>query len=131
MNTAENYAWSGGTCRVPMWMGGVPSAFCDKPANGPQYPRQYLTHVDPSYAFDRPSYCHGPCCQAHGGPGDGDPIIFQDGYTEKGRPMWCAVIPDFENLQESPAGFDGHPVVAVAKLRAAIAKLEPEETTEC
>ncbi len=38
--------------------------------------------------------------------------------------MWCAVQPDFINLHESHAGFDGNPVVAVAKLRAAIAKAE-------
>jgi hypothetical protein len=31
-------------------------------------------------------------------------------------------MPDFENLQESEAGFDGNPVKAVANLRSAIAK---------
>jgi hypothetical protein len=40
-----------------------------------------------------------------------------DGYTNEGRPMWCAVAPDFENLQESPAGFDGNPITALANLR--------------
>ncbi len=34
--------------------------------------------------------------------------------------MWCAVMPDFINLQESPCGFDGSPARAVAKLRAAL-----------
>ncbi len=38
--------------------------------------------------------------------------------------MWCAVMPDFINLQESPAGFDGNAIRAVANLRAAIAKAE-------
>ncbi len=33
--------------------------------------------------------------------------------------MWCAVLPDFENLQESPAGFDGDPRVALRKLESA------------
>jgi hypothetical protein len=33
--------------------------------------------------------------------------------------MWCAVDPGFENLQESPAGFDGNPFVALANLAKA------------
>lgn len=34
--------------------------------------------------------------------------------------MWCAVMPDFINLQESPAGFSANAVQAIARLRAAI-----------
>ncbi len=117
--TAEKLAWSGGRCRVPMWMGGGPAGFCCEPAFGPQYPREYLASIDGYYMFNRPPYCFGPCCPMHGGPKDGEPILFQDGYTEAGRPMWCAVMPGFENLQESPAGFDGNPIVAVANLRKA------------
>ncbi|KKC39548.1 hypothetical protein WH87_04990 [Devosia epidermidihirudinis] len=60
----------------------------------------------------------------HGGPAEGQPIVFQDGYTEKGRPMYCAVMPGFINLQESPAGFSGDGRTAIANLRAAIAKAE-------
>ena len=115
-------AWEGGKCRVPMWMGGGPAGHCDKPALGPQYPREYLNHIDGSYRFDRPPYCFGPCCKNHGGPGEGEPIIFQDGYTPEGRQMWCAVMPGFINLQESEAAFDGNPVIAVIKLRAAISR---------
>lgn len=121
MSATDKLAWEGGTCRVPMWMGGCPSGFCDKQAFGPQYPRQYLAHRTARYMFDRPAYCHGPCCPMHGGPAKGEPIIFDDGYTKQGRQMWCAVMPGFENLQESPAGFSGNPVKAVEELRRAIA----------
>ena len=115
-------AWRGGKCRVPMWMGGSPAGFCDNEAFGPQYPRQYLAaEVSPRFALDSPPYCHGPCCNAHGGPKQGDPIIFQDGLTDRGRPMWCAVMPGFINLQESEAGFSGNPVEAVNNLRVALA----------
>jgi len=117
-------AWSGGTCMVSMWMGGCPAGYCGKEAFGPQYPREYLAHIDGRYLFDRPAYCFGACCPAHGGPPAGEPIIFQDGLTERGRPMWCAVMPGFINLQESAAGFSGNPVAAVSNLRAAIAKAE-------
>lgn len=48
--------------------------------------------------------------------------IFQDGLTDEGRQMWCAVMPGFVNLQDSSAGFHGKPVQAVANLKAAIAK---------
>lgn len=116
--------WKGGKCQVPMWMGGSPAGFCAEEAFGPQYPREYLAHHDGRYLFDRPAYCFGPCCPNHGGPKAHDPIIFQDGYTKEGRPMWCAVMPDFENLQESEAGFSGNPVKAVEKLRSAIAARE-------
>lgn len=119
-----SYAWSGGKCRVPMWMGGCPSGHCGNEAFGPQYPREYLATKKARYMFDHPPYCHGPCCPSHGGPETGEPIIFQDGYTDKGRPMWCAVMPGFVNLQESEAGFHGNPIIAVRELRAAIAKAE-------
>lgn len=118
----ENVAWSGGKCRVPMWMGGTPAGFCDAEAFGPQYPRAYLAASNPRFLLDSPAYCHGPCCPQHGGPKADEPIIFQDGLTDEGRPMWCAVMPGFINLQESEAGFSGHPVTAVKNLRAAIAK---------
>jgi hypothetical protein len=118
--STKELPWEGGKCRVPMWMGGCPAGHCGEPANGPQYPREYLAHIDGRYLFDRPAYCFGPCCEAHGGPGPNDPIIFQDGHTESGRPMWCAVMPGFVNLQENRAGFSGNPVKAVSNLRAAL-----------
>ena len=117
-------AWEGGKCRVPMWMGGMPAGHCDEPAFGPQYPRAYLARTNPRYLLDSPTYCVGPCCPAHGGPAEGEPIIFQDGWTEKGRPMWCAVMPGFINLQESAAAFSGDPIEAAAELRAAIPDAE-------
>ena len=121
---AKKMAWSGGNCRVPMWMAGSPSGYCNEKAFGPQYPKDYL--VAHGQLRDRIPYCHGPCCPQHMGPNEGDPIIFQDGYTDQGRPMWCAVMPDFENLQESEAGFSGNPVKAVASLRAALARVGGE-----
>lgn len=117
-------AWEGGKCHVPMWMGGSPAGFCDEEAFGPQYPREYLAHNNPRYLLDRPAYCSGPCCPSHGGPKKDDPIIFQDGLTKAGRPMWCAVMPGFINLHESEAGFSGSGVKAVENLLAAIAKAE-------
>lgn len=112
--------WEGGKCRVPMWMMGCPSGFCDEPAFGPQYPREVL--YQQRGWFDREPYCFGPCCHKHGGPKEGEPILFRDGLTPEGRPMYCAVMPGFENLQESPAGFDGNGIRAIANLRAEVAK---------
>lgn len=114
--------WGGGSCRVPMWLGGSPAGFCAEEAFGPQYPRQYLAHENVRYLIDRPPYCFGPCCPKHGGPKGDEPIIFQDGLTDDGRPMWCAVMPGFINLQESEAGFSGNPVAAVQNLREEIGK---------
>jgi len=111
--------WAGGKCRVPMWMMGVPAGFCDEQAFGPQLPLAVLyreRHYNPRY--NRAPYCHGPCCPGHGGPREDEPRIFMDGTGDDGRPMWCAVNPDFENLQESPAGFSQDPFEARAKLRA-------------
>ncbi len=62
--------------------------------------------------------------QPLGGPKEGEPILFRDGLTPEGRPMYCAVMPGFENLQESPAGFDGNGIRAIANLRAEVAKAE-------
>jgi hypothetical protein len=113
-------AWKGGTCRVPMWRMGSPAGFCDRPAFGPQLPKA-LTRW--RFGNDGRPYCFGPCCPAHDGPREGDPIVFTDGNTREGYSMYCAVMPDFENLQESPAGFSGNPIEAVKLLRAEIAKL--------
>lgn len=121
----SGFAWSGGKCRVPMWMVGSPAGFCNDDAFGPQYPREYL--IAQGHLSEEIPYCHGPCCPGHLGPKDGDPIIFQDGYTDRGRPMWCAVMPDFKNLQESEAGFSGNPVEAVRLLKAALAKANGDE----
>lgn len=111
--------WEGGKCRVPMWRMGLPAGFCDQHGYGPQLPMRVLRQRS---GREWP-YCGvGPCCPNHGGPREGEPIIFEDGSTRDGYPMWCAVYPDFENLQESPAGFDGDPLVALANLAAAKAE---------
>lgn len=124
MSDKSQAAWEGGKCRVPMWMGGSPSGHCDNDAFGPQYPREVLADKNPRYLLDRPAYCFGPCCPAHGGPAEGEPIVFEDGLTEKGCPMYCAVMPGFINLQESPAGFSGDGRIAIRNLLQAVAKAE-------
>lgn len=111
--------WEEGKCRVPMWMMGLPAGFCGERAFGPQLPRPVLAQRDYRYLLDYPPHCHGHCCPSHGGPKEGDPIIFQDGLTEEGRPMYCAVMPGFVNLQESPAGFSGNPFEALRNLEHA------------
>lgn len=111
--------WQQSSCRAPMWMFGSPAGHCGATSYGVQYPRDYLKST--RYSSDFP-FCFGHACPGHGGPKEGEPIIFQDGSTEGGRQMWCAVMPDFINLQESPAGFSGDPMKAIRLLRAAIAK---------
>ena len=107
-----------------MWMMGFPAGFCDKDAYGEQLPFEVLRHTRARFnsRLDVP-YCHGPCCPAHGGPAADEIRVFQDGLTEQGSPMWCAVYPDFINLQESPAGFDGNPFKAIANLKTAATAL--------
>lgn len=125
----EVAAWEESTCRVPMWMGGSPSGFCGNKAFGPQLPFPILFHERGKRREDVP-YCFGHCCPAHGGPKEGEPIIFKDGTTPEGLTMWCAVYPGFENLQESPAGFDGNHFVAREKLKAALAQSNQTQEQE-
>lgn len=108
--------WDEATCRVPMWMGGFQAGFCGARAYGHQYPRRYLSMLDGRYLFDRPAYCFGHCCPNHGGPSETGVRLFVDGHTSGGRPMWCAVLPGFVNLQESTAEFDPDPVEAARKI---------------
>lgn len=114
----QPYPWEQGQCAVPMWSFGAPAGSCGNKAYGHQLPAKLLDLLRPTAA--RP-YCFGHCCPMHGGPSEGEPIVFQDGLTPGGRPMWCAVMPGFINLQESPAGFSGDSIKAVADLRAAFA----------
>lgn len=114
-------AWKAGKCGVPMWMMGTPAGYCDRPAFGPQLPREVLRDGRGWITGNSPFCPPGPCCPMHGGPNEGEPIVFQDGLNEQGRPMYCAVMPDFIDLQSSPAGFDSNGNVAIANLRAAIA----------
>ena len=112
-------AWEEAKCRVPMWIAGSPAGFCGERAFGHQLPKKLLWHERNWMRGDAP-YCFGHCCPNHGGPHEGQPIVFHDGYTHEGRQMWCAVMPGFTNLQESEAGFSGDPVEAVTNLRAAL-----------
>ena len=57
-------------------------------------------------------------CPRHGGPKKDEPRAFTDGTDENGKQMWCAVFPDFVNLQESPAEFHTKPWVAIKRLEA-------------
>lgn len=118
--------WQEGTCNTPMWLWGAPSGLCGEKSHGHQLPSRFLMETRYLTRQTIP-FCRGHACVAHGGPREDEPRIFQDGTTEEGRPMWCAVMPDFIDLQVSPAGFDGNPVLAVARLRAAIARATGEQ----
>lgn len=101
-------------------MGG-PAGFCDKPAYGFHIEGEKFRdgwtgqtlRVDGKWN----GYVSGPCCPQHGGPEETGPRVYQDGYSERGKPMWCAVYEDFENLQESPAEFHENPWVAIEMLK--------------
>ncbi len=111
-----------GMCRVPMFSGlGGPAGFCGRPAFG--------VHIEGETFRDGwtgqrrrldgkwNGYVYGPCCPQHGGPEETGPRVYQDGHSERGMAMWCAVYEDFENLQESPAEFHEKPWVAIAQLK--------------
>lgn len=107
-------------CRVPMWSGGLPAGYCDKPAygeyiEGETFKDAWTGEVRRFDGVYR-GYVSGPCCPDHGGPQKTGPRVFQDGNTENGRPMWCAVYEDFVNLQESPAEFHPKPWIAIKML---------------
>lgn len=72
-----------GKCSVPMWSMGMPAGFCDNDAYGDVIKKGGI-------------YVGGLACPHHGGP---KTRVFKDGD------MFCAVHPDFINLQESLAGF--------------------------
>lgn len=101
-----------GRCSVPMWCGGLPADFCDRPAYGerppsPTYWDGYTTRrTDGRYD----GYVPGLACPIHGGP---SVRTFKDGNA------WCAVHPDFIDLQASPAGFGDTPQEAIANLKQA------------
>lgn len=121
MKILSSLPWQKSRCRTPVWLGGCPAGLCNKEAYGYQLPKEYLQQTR---GVETLAYCFGHACPAHGGPQLDEVRIFQDGYTPQGRQMWCAVMPDFINLQESPAGFDGNPNNAVRKLKAALSAME-------
>jgi hypothetical protein len=111
-----------GKCSCPMWMGGLPAGSCGKPAYGDYIPGEEWrdAYTGERHRFDGKykGYVPGLACPDHGGPLPGEPRVFQDGHSERGLPMYCAVWPDFEDLQVSDAAFDEKPWVAIKKLRA-------------
>ncbi len=100
-----------GKCSVPMWAGGCPAGFCDRDAYGTRPPcgEWHNIHTNEMMRLDGKynGYVPGLACPIHGGP---DTRVFMDGDK------WCAVRPDFVNLQESPAGFGDTPDAARAAL---------------
>ncbi len=105
-----------GKCSVPMWSGGAPAGFCDKDAYGPRLPTVIRNGPNGAWAEDGgySGFVSGLACPMHGGP---SVRVFMDGN------MWCAVNPDFTNLQESPAGFGKTKEDAIAQLKDEIRKL--------
>lgn len=103
-----------GRCSVPMWSGGCPAGFCDRPAFGveakePLY-RDAWTGVQRTMSGREPSNAPGLACAIHGGP---SVRLFKDGSA------WCAVGQDFANIQESPVGFGDTREQAIAELARA------------
>lgn len=100
-----------GLCSVPMWQMGVPAGFCNRPAYGNPTPsgrwrNAYtgeLVRNDGRYN----GYVPALACPLHGGP---RVRTFKDGDK------WCAVKPDFVNLQESEAGFGDTREEAISRL---------------
>lgn len=92
-----------GKCSVPMWSGGCPAGFCDQPAFGNFIPgEQFRDGQGEMRRYDGKynGYVPGLACVRHSGPAE---RVFMDGNA------WCAVLPDFIDLQASPAGFGATP----------------------
>lgn len=103
-----------GKCSVPMYQAGLPNGFCDRPAYGER--PEGRTWEDPytgqirRYDLKYAGYVPGLACPCHGGPKE---RVFMDGDA------FCAVGPDFVNLQESPAGFGETRAAAIEALKSA------------
>ena len=100
-----------GRCSVPMWCMGLPAGFCDEPAYGtrPECRMWRDVHSGEMMREDLrySGYVPHLACPMHGGP---RVRTFKDGNA------WCAVRPDFINLQESDAGFGDTREEAIAAL---------------
>lgn len=92
-----------GKCSVPMWSCGTPDGFCDKPAYS--HPPTGKPENKVRRRWDGfewrddgryPGYVPALACHSHGGEVS---RAFKDGN------MYCAVMADFINIQESPCGF--------------------------
>jgi hypothetical protein len=108
-----------GLCSVPMWRGGCPAGFCDKPAfgerpNAPTHRRcdGYEWRDDGRY----PGYVPALACPQHGGP---HLVIQQDGNA------WMAALPGFTNLHDSTTGWGDSAEAAQADLLRQLAQ-EPQ-----
>ena len=101
-----------GACSVPMWMGGAPSGFCDNPAYGipPRSARIFNYGIMEEQRVDGryDGYVPALACIGQGGPRS---RVVKDGDA------WCAVVPDFTNLQESESGWGDNPEAAREDLR--------------
>ena len=106
-----------GACSVPMWMNGEPCGFCDKPAYGnrPRSSRFFNYGIMEEQRTDNryDGYVPALACVGHGGPHS---RVFLDGNA------YCAVFPDFANLQESESGWGDTPEAARIDLRRASGK---------
>lgn len=56
-----------GACSVPMWMGGMPAGFCDKPAYGKPEPNN-KRYGDWNHGRWQGCYVPALACYGHGGP---------------------------------------------------------------
>lgn len=113
--------WEKSTCCCPMWMAGLPAGYCGEPAFGPQLPEAFynwrrIVVQNTGQIINGWPHVYGHACPVHQGPAEGEPIIFRDGTGANGKPMYCAVMPGFVDLQESHAEFDQDPRKAVARL---------------
>lgn len=101
-----------GKCSVPQFWGwGGEAGFCDREAFGHRPPGKTIVRWD-GFEYRRdglyPGLVPGLACPVHGGP---KIRCFMDGDA------WCGVHPDFQNLQESPAGFGSTKDEAIAALK--------------
>lgn len=100
-----------GKCSVPMWCQGMPAGFCDKEAYGEREKcKEWFNHAQQEWMREDGKYngyIVGLACPCHGGV---KTRVFKDGN------MYCAVYPDFKNLQESPCGFGKTPEEARKEL---------------
>lgn len=118
MSKTYGFIREAGRCSVPMWMGGLPAGCCGEDAYGLQIEGQEVRMGREVRRIDGKfnGYAGGLACPRHAGPEKVGPRVFEDGHSESGRQMWCAVYEDFENLQESPAEFHINAWVAVDML---------------
>ena len=100
-----------GRCSTPMWCNGCPAGFCDEPALGVQEECETFWNesVNEMCRMDGRYNGYVPylACPSHAGPRY---RVSMDGN------QYCAVFPNFINLQESIAGFGDTKELAVAAL---------------